>query len=68
MSEETAMDKFCIEGGTPLHGQIRISGAKNAVLPIVAATLLHDEEVTLESIPHLKDVTTMIELMSCLGV
>jgi UDP-N-acetylglucosamine 1-carboxyvinyltransferase len=62
------MDKFCITGGVPLHGQIQISGAKNAVLPIVASTILHDGEVTLESIPHLKDVTTMFELMASLGV
>lgn len=62
------MDKFCITGGTPLHGQVTVSGAKNAVLPIVAASILHDGEVILESIPHLKDVTTMLELMASLGV
>jgi UDP-N-acetylglucosamine 1-carboxyvinyltransferase len=62
------MDKFCIKGGVPLKGRIKISGAKNAVLPIIAASILHDGEVILESIPHLKDVTTMLELMGSLGV
>jgi len=62
------MDKFSIKGGSSLNGQVKISGAKNAVLPIVAATILHDELVTLESIPHLKDVTTLFELMASLGV
>ena len=62
------MDKFCIRGGVSLKGRVKISGAKNAVLPIIAASILHDGEVTLESIPHLRDVTTMLELMGSLGV
>jgi UDP-N-acetylglucosamine 1-carboxyvinyltransferase len=62
------MDKFCIKGGVSLSGRIKISGAKNAVLPIIAASILHDKEVILESIPHLRDVTTMLELMGSLGV
>ncbi|KJS07953.1 MAG: UDP-N-acetylglucosamine 1-carboxyvinyltransferase [Gammaproteobacteria bacterium BRH_c0] len=62
------MDKLLIRGGTPLRGEIRISGAKNSALPILAATLLTDKRVTLSSIPHLHDITTMIELLGCLGV
>ncbi len=61
------MDKLVIEGGVPLQGTVRISGAKNAVLPILAATLLTDEPVLLSSIPHLRDVTTMIGLLGQLG-
>lgn len=62
------MEKLSIVGGTPLRGELRISGAKNAALPILAATLLAEEAVTLANIPHLNDVTTMIELLGCLGV
>jgi len=62
------MDKLLISGGTPLSGQIRISGAKNAALPILACTLLADEPVTVANIPHLHDITTMIELLGCMGV
>lgn len=61
------MEKLSIEGGVPLRGELRISGAKNAALPILAATLLAEEPVTLSNIPHLNDVTTMIELLGCLG-
>jgi UDP-N-acetylglucosamine 1-carboxyvinyltransferase len=62
------MDKLLISGGTPLSGQIRISGAKNAALPILACTLLADGPVTVANIPHLHDITTMIELLGCMGV
>lgn len=62
------MDKLLITGGTPLTGQIRISGAKNAALPILAATLLASEPVTISNIPHLHDITTMLELLGCMGV
>jgi UDP-N-acetylglucosamine 1-carboxyvinyltransferase len=62
------MDKLMIRGGAPLKGEIRISGAKNSALPILAATLLSDRPVTLANIPHLHDITTMIELLGCLGV
>ncbi|PHQ80479.1 MAG: UDP-N-acetylglucosamine 1-carboxyvinyltransferase [Coxiella sp. (in: Bacteria)] len=62
------MDKLLITGGTPLHGTIRASGAKNAVLPILAATILASKPVILDNIPHLNDVTTMIELLGRLGV
>ena len=62
------MDKLLIRGGTPLAGEVRISGAKNAALPILAATLLADEPVTIGNLPHLHDITTMIELLGCMGV
>lgn len=62
------MDKLVISGGRPLHGTIRASGAKNAVLPILAATILATQPVTLENIPHLNDVTTMIELLGFMGL
>ena len=62
------MDKLIITGGVPLKGEIRVSGAKNAALPILAATLLSDGVVTVGNIPHLHDITTMIELLGCLGV
>ena len=62
------MDKLQIEGGIPLKGSIRVSGAKNAALPILAASLLSAEPVTISNSPHLHDVTTMIELLACLGV
>ena len=62
------MDKLEIQGGKRLSGELRISGAKNAALPIIAATLLADETVTIRNLPHLQDVTTMIELLGCMGV
>ncbi|WP_020409647.1 UDP-N-acetylglucosamine 1-carboxyvinyltransferase [Hahella ganghwensis] len=62
------MDKLLINGGKPLSGEIRISGAKNAALPILAATLLADEPVTVGNLPHLNDITTMIELLGRMGV
>ena len=52
------MDRLIIKGGVPLEGEIRISGAKNAVLPIMAATLLADSPIIIRNIPHLHDVTT----------
>ena len=61
------MDYFCIRGGTPLQGNIRISGAKNAALPILAATLLTRDVSSLSNVPHLNDVTTMVELLGALG-
>ena len=57
-----------INGGAKLHGSVRISGAKNAVLPILAATLLADGPATIENVPHLHDVTTTMELLGCMGV
>ena len=62
------MDKLQIQGGTPLEGEIRISGAKNAALPILAGTLLADSAVTVSNVPHLQDVTTMIALLGRMGV
>ncbi|MFT4822340.1 MAG: UDP-N-acetylglucosamine 1-carboxyvinyltransferase [Halioglobus sp.] len=62
------MDKLVIQGGARIDGELRISGAKNAALPIIAATLLADEPITIRNLPHLQDVTTMIELLGCMGV
>jgi UDP-N-acetylglucosamine 1-carboxyvinyltransferase len=61
------LDKLLIEGGTQLSGQVRISGAKNAALPILAGTLLATEPVTVSNVPHLKDVTTTISLLQIMG-
>ena len=62
------MEKLLIKGGVRLDGEIRISGAKNSALPILAATLLCDEPVIVHNLPHLHDITTMNELLRCLGV
>lgn len=62
------MDKLIITGGKPLSGDVRISGAKNAALPILAATLLAEEPMTIGNIPHLKDITTTMELLGRMGV
>ena len=62
------MDKLIITGGIPLQGEIRISGAKNAALPILAATLLADGPVKVGNIPHLQDITTTMELLGRMGV
>jgi len=61
------MDKLVITGGARLEGEIRISGAKNAVLPIMAATLLADSPVRVRNVPHLHDVTTTMELLGRMG-
>ncbi len=62
------MDKLLINGGRQLEGDVTISGAKNAALPILAATLLATEPVTVRNVPHLKDVTTMLSLLQMMGV
>ncbi|MCB1616011.1 MAG: UDP-N-acetylglucosamine 1-carboxyvinyltransferase [Pseudomonadales bacterium] len=62
------MDKLIISGGVPLRGEISISGAKNSALPVLASTLLASEPVTVGNLPHLHDITTMIELLVCMGV
>jgi UDP-N-acetylglucosamine 1-carboxyvinyltransferase len=62
------MDKLLIQGGVSLSGEIRIAGAKNSALPILAATLLTDETVQVCNLPHLYDITTMLELLGCMGV
>lgn len=61
------MDKLRIEGGVPLDGEVRISGAKNSVLPIMAACLLTSEMVTITRAPALRDVATMIDILSAIG-
>ena len=62
------MDKLIIEGGTRLDGEVWISGAKNSALPILAATLVASEPVTICNLPHLHDITTMLELLRRMGV
>ncbi len=62
------MNKLLIRGGNVLRGEIRISGSKNSALPILAATLLSEEPVTVRNLPHLQDITTMIALLRSMGV
>ena len=62
------MDKLLISGGIPLEGEIRISGAKNAALPVLIASLLTDQNLVVSNVPHLQDVTTTLELLGHLGV
>ena len=62
------MDKLLITGGQPLNGELKISGAKNAALPILAATLLSDVPVSVGNIPHLHDITTTLELLGQMGI
>jgi UDP-N-acetylglucosamine 1-carboxyvinyltransferase len=62
------MDKLLIRGGSQLHGEVRISGAKNAALPELCAALLTDQPVTLTNVPRLKDVATMLTLIRNMGV
>jgi UDP-N-acetylglucosamine 1-carboxyvinyltransferase len=62
------MEKLIIQGSHPLNGEIRISGAKNAALPILAATLLSSSPIQLSNIPHLQDVTTIASLLGQMGV
>ncbi len=62
------MNKLIIKGGVPLLGEVRVSGSKNAVLPILAGTLLADSPVIVRNVPHLHDVTTTMELLGRMGV
>ena len=62
------MNKLIIKGGVSLSGDVRISGSKNAVLPILAGTLLADSPVIIRNVPHLHDVTTTMELLGRMGV
>ena len=62
------MDKLVIEGGVPLAGEARISGAKNAALPILCATILSREPLRIANVPHLRDVTTMLGLLAQMGI
>jgi UDP-N-acetylglucosamine 1-carboxyvinyltransferase len=61
------MDKFVVRGGNPLLGTVRISGAKNAALPAMAAALLTEEPVVLENIPHVRDIETTRKLLAAMG-
>jgi UDP-N-acetylglucosamine 1-carboxyvinyltransferase len=62
------VDKLVIQGGAQLNGEIRIAGAKNSALPIIASTLLTPDVVDIGNLPHLFDITTMLELLGCMGV
>ena len=62
------MDKLLIRGGRPLKGTMTVSGAKNAALPELCATLLTDEAVTLRNVPKLQDIATMVKLIRHMGV
>ena len=62
------MDKLLIRGGVPLSGEVRISGAKNAALPIMCAALLSAAPLRLGNVPHLRDVTTLLNLLGGMGV
>lgn len=62
------MDKLLIQGGSPLHGEVSISGAKNAALPILCASLLSAEPLHITNLPHLNDVSTMLRLIGQMGV
>src|SRR5256886_6077092 len=62
------MDKLIIQGGVSLSGEIRVSGAKNAALPLMCAALLTSEQLTLSNVPHLRDVSTMLRLLAQMGV
>ena len=61
------MEKLLINGGNPLEGEVRISGAKNSVLPILAASLLCEDNLVIGNVPHLQDVTTTISLLTEMG-
>jgi UDP-N-acetylglucosamine 1-carboxyvinyltransferase len=62
------MDKLIVTGGVPLKGEIRASGAKNAALPVICASLLAHEPLTIANVPHLRDITTTLGLLSQMGV
>lgn len=61
------MDKFRVQGPTQLSGEVKISGAKNAALPIMFAALLAEEPVEIQNVPELKDIDTTIKLLNRLG-
>ncbi|MFN7505222.1 MAG: UDP-N-acetylglucosamine 1-carboxyvinyltransferase, partial [Limnobacter sp.] len=62
------MDSFLVRGGKPLHGEVSISGAKNAALPILCASLLTAEPVTITNVPRLRDINTCLRLLGSMGV
>src|SRR5918994_2494853 len=64
---ESLVQTFVIEGGRPLNGRVRAAGNKNGALPILAATLLASEPVTLRNVPRIRDVDTMVELLVDIG-
>ena len=61
------MEKLVVEGGRPLSGSIRIHGAKNAALPILAATVLADGQHSIQDVPHLSDISVMLDILASLG-
>ena len=61
------MEKLLIKGGNNLSGKIKCSGAKNAALPMIAATILSDEKIILKNLPYLQDITTIFELLGSMG-
>ena len=61
------MEKLLIKGGNTLNGEISCSGAKNAALPMIAATILNNEKVIFKNLPYLQDITTMFELLGSMG-
>ena len=61
------MDKLIVKGGVALHGEVAISGAKNSALPILCASLLTSDPLRVENVPHLRDVTTMLNLLAAMG-
>ena len=61
------MERLIIKGGNQLHGDVNCSGAKNAGLPIIAATILLEKNIEIENLPHLKDISTMLELLNSMG-
>ena len=61
------MDKFLIKGPCKIKGQVFISGSKNAALPILASTILLDKTVTIENLPRVRDIDTMLNLLKSLG-
>ena len=61
------MDKYIINGGNKLYGEVNIQTAKNSVLPILAAAVLTDEEVRILNAPHISDVKNMVKILGCLG-
>ena len=62
------MDRIQVRGGRRLNGEIRVSGAKNAALPLMVASLLSDEPLTLVNVPHLTDISQLAEILAGLGV
>ena len=62
------MEKYVIHGGRRLDGEIKIQSSKNAVLPIIAGAILTDEQVVIKNCPKIKDVFSMLDILTCLGV